>query len=68
MDLVVFAAPAQLRRAELYERRGQARQAAAHYARFVELWKHADPEVRPAVVSAEQRLARLRSGQGLAAR
>ena len=68
MDLVVFAAPAQLRRAELYERRGQARQAAAHYARFVELWKDADPELRPAVVSAEQRLARLRSGQGLAAR
>lgn len=68
MDLVAFAAPAHLRRAEMYERRGQAREAARHYARFIELWKDADPDLRPAVVNAEQRLVRLRSGQGVAAR
>ena len=62
MDLVAFAAPAQLRRAEMYERRGQPRQAAAHYARFVELWSNADPELRPAVMHAQERLARLSPG------
>jgi DNA-binding SARP family transcriptional activator/tetratricopeptide (TPR) repeat protein len=62
MDVVVFAAPAHLRRAEMYERRGKPRQVAEHYARFIELWRNADPELRPAVLQAQTRLARLSSG------
>ena len=67
IDVTIFEAPAQLRRAEMYERRGQTREAAAHYARFVELWRNADPELRPAVMQAERQLARLgRTGKPLA--
>jgi DNA-binding SARP family transcriptional activator/TolB-like protein len=54
-------APAHLRLAELYERRREPQKAAAHYARFVELWKDCDPEFRPLVEEARRRIAK-RSG------
>jgi tetratricopeptide (TPR) repeat protein len=56
---LVFLAPAHLRRAETYERRGQLDQAARHYARFVEIWSDCDPELRPLVNHAQQRLSEL---------
>jgi tetratricopeptide (TPR) repeat protein len=56
---LVFLAPAHLRRAEIYERRGQLDRAAGHYQRFVELWSNCDPELRPLVDHAEQRLSEL---------
>ncbi len=34
---------------------------AHHYARFVDLWKDADPELQPLVAEAEEHLARLRA-------
>lgn len=52
---LVFLAPAHLRQAEIYDRRGDAGRAAAHYRRFVELWHDADPELQPAVAAAGAR-------------
>ncbi len=50
-------APAHLRLAEIYERQGERQKAAAHYARFAELWKDCDPEFRPLVDLARSRMA-----------
>ncbi len=43
----------------LYEAKGNAQKAAEHYAKFVELWKNADPELQPRVAEAKARLAKL---------
>jgi tetratricopeptide (TPR) repeat protein len=50
-------APAHLRMARIYERQGERQKAAAHYARFAELWKDCDPELRPLVEEARHRTA-----------
>ena len=50
-------APAHLRLAEIYERRGERQKAREHYARFAELWKDCDPEFRPLVEEARRRMA-----------
>lgn len=47
---------------ELYAARGDTANATAHYTRFIELWKDADPELQPAVTEVKRRL------QALAAR
>jgi len=57
---IAYVAPAHLRRAHIHERLGEPEAAAEHYARFVELWKDCDPELRLLVEDAEARLARLR--------
>jgi DNA-binding SARP family transcriptional activator/TolB-like protein len=49
-------APAHLRMAQIYERQGERQKAAAHYARFAELWKDCDPELRPLVEEARRRM------------
>jgi quinol monooxygenase YgiN len=49
-------APAHFRLAEIYERQGDQHRAAAHYARFAELWKDCDPEFRPLVQHATRRI------------
>lgn len=54
-----FLAVSHMRRALIYERRGDIVAAQRHYARFVELWANCDPELRPLVENAEQRLAAL---------
>ena len=56
---LTYLAPSHLRRAEIYERRGEQEQAVFHYRRFIELWSQSDPELRPIVEQAEQALARL---------
>jgi tetratricopeptide (TPR) repeat protein len=56
---LIFAAPSHLRRAEIYEGRGQLEEARRHYARFLELWANSDPELRPLVDRVEQRLQQL---------
>ncbi len=48
---------------ELYEARGDYARAASHYARFVDLWKDADPELQPRVAQARRRLAQLRDSE-----
>ena len=57
---LVYLAPAHLRQAEIYDRRGDRNRAAQHYGRFVELWGDADPELQPAVEKARRRLAELK--------
>jgi eukaryotic-like serine/threonine-protein kinase len=44
---------------ELYEERGAAADAARHYARLVEIWSDADPELQPVVRDVRDRLGRL---------
>jgi tetratricopeptide (TPR) repeat protein len=57
---IAYVAPAHLRLAHIRERLGELERAALHYARFVELWRDCDPELRVFVEDAEARLARLR--------
>ena len=52
-------APTYKRLGELYEARGDRRNAADYYGRFVDLWKNADPELQPAVREVRGRLAQL---------
>ena len=40
------------------------RKAGHYYARFVELWKDCDPELRPQVDEARRRLAKLSADSG----
>ncbi|NIN73063.1 MAG: hypothetical protein GTO46_14270 [Gemmatimonadetes bacterium] len=56
---IFYVAPALLRVAEIYERLGDAEQAATHYRRFITRWADCDPELRPTLTAAEQALARL---------
>ncbi|MBI4544465.1 MAG: hypothetical protein HY703_04660 [Gemmatimonadetes bacterium] len=56
---LAYLAPSHLRRAEVYARTGELRQAALHYARFIGLWRDADAELQPLVRQPERRLARL---------
>ncbi|HEU5170107.1 MAG TPA: protein kinase [Gemmatimonadales bacterium] len=57
-------APSYKRLGELYEAKGDRKKAADWYARFVELWKDADPELQPGVREVRQRLARLAQEPG----
>ncbi len=52
-------APTYKRLGELYEARGSSAKAREYYARFVELWKDADPELQPVVRDVRGRIARL---------
>ena len=56
---LVYLAPAHLRRAEIYDRRGNRDAAVEHYRKFIDLWRDADPELQPAVNKARDRLAAL---------
>ncbi len=58
-DAYIQAAYSHLRRAEAFERLGKPRDAVWHYRRFLELWRDPDPELRPIVRRAEERLRRL---------
>jgi hypothetical protein len=49
-------APTHERLGQLYDERGDQENAALHYARFVELWEEADPELQPRVRAAQARL------------
>jgi tetratricopeptide (TPR) repeat protein len=56
---LAYLAPSHLRRAAIHENAGDARLAAYHYRRFVELWADADPELQPEVERARARLRAL---------
>jgi tetratricopeptide (TPR) repeat protein len=49
---------------QLYYERGDWEKAAEYYARFVELWKAADPELQPRVEAAQQRLEEIFAARG----
>jgi tetratricopeptide (TPR) repeat protein len=57
-----FLPAVEQRLGELYEAKGQQEKALAHYRRFVELWKTADPELQPRVTDAKLRVTRLTKG------
>ncbi len=59
VDSLGQAAYSHLRRAEAFERLGKPRDAAWHYTRFLALWRDPDPELRPVVRRARERLRRL---------
>ena len=44
---------------QLYEAMGKTDKAAEQYRAFIELWKHADPELQPRVADARKRLVSL---------
>jgi eukaryotic-like serine/threonine-protein kinase len=52
-------APLHERLGALYDQLGDRPRAAQHYARFVELWQNADPELQPRVQAAQSALVRL---------
>ena len=54
-----YRAGAYKRLGELYEAKGDKARAATNYAKFVDLWKNADPELQPQVAEAKRRLASL---------
>jgi tetratricopeptide (TPR) repeat protein len=56
---LIYLAPSHLRRAEIYDRQGDHDRAVFHYARFAELWEECDPELRPLVEAALERVAEL---------
>ena len=54
--------PSILRRlGELYAAKGNRAKAIEHYARFVELWRNADPELQPRVAEVRRRIESLRA-------
>jgi len=60
----LFGAGTHKRLGELYEARGETAKAESHYAKFIELWKDADPELQPKVREVRERLAAMRRGKG----
>ncbi|MFW6084047.1 MAG: hypothetical protein ACODAA_02435 [Gemmatimonadota bacterium] len=52
------------RLAQLYDEKGDAENAALNYARFVELWEEADPELQPRVTVARERLNEIVRARG----
>ena len=52
------------RLAQLYDAKGDAENAAVNYARFVELWEEADPELQPRVTAARERLNEIVRARG----
>jgi tetratricopeptide (TPR) repeat protein len=57
----VYAGPAQLRIARIFERAGNRDSAAAYYERVLELWDRSDAELQPLVQDARAALSRLDS-------
>jgi len=57
-----YLGPSYLRRAQIYEALGEHENAIAFYRRFVTLWKDCEPELRPQVEAAQERLDRLLDG------
>lgn len=56
--------PSLERLAQLYDEAGDPENAASYYARFVELWKDADPELQPRVQAAQRRLEQILATRG----
>jgi tetratricopeptide (TPR) repeat protein len=54
-----YLGPSLKRLGELYEAKGDRDKAVSYFARFIDLWKNADPELQPRVAEARARLAKL---------
>jgi tetratricopeptide (TPR) repeat protein len=60
----VTLAPTLERLGQLHDEAGDSEQATIYYARFVELWNEADPELQPRVEAARARLAEILRERG----
>jgi tetratricopeptide (TPR) repeat protein len=60
LDEAIYLAPWLLLQGELQERLDARHEASIAYARAVDIWKDCDPELRPRVEEARQRLEALR--------
>lgn len=58
---MIHLAPAHLRQAQISQRLGKHAEAIHHYARFIDLWRDCDPELRPQLEEARRALAGLQS-------
>ena len=56
----IYLAGIYKRLGELYEEKNDLAKAASYYAKFIDLWTDADPELQPRVADAKARLARVR--------
>jgi tetratricopeptide (TPR) repeat protein len=56
----IYLAGIYKRLGELYEEKNDLAKAASYYAKFIDLWTDADPELQPRVAEAKARLARVR--------
>lgn len=56
---VAYMPAAAMRQGQIYEALGRPDEAAAQYARFIEMWRDADPELQPIVEEVQARLDRL---------
>lgn len=54
---LLYTGPAELRQAQIYQRRGDRSRASEHYTRFIQLWRACDPALRPLVQQAREPLA-----------
>jgi DNA-binding SARP family transcriptional activator len=59
-----FLGPIHERLGQLYDERGDQEDALRNYARFVELWGEADPELQPRVRAAQARLEEILAERG----
>jgi hypothetical protein len=59
-----FRADVLERLGDLYEEKGDLEQAAGWYAQLVELWQDADPELRPRVRAAQEKLEEIMRERG----
>jgi tetratricopeptide (TPR) repeat protein len=57
---IAFVAPAYLRRAGIHDRRGERAEALRLYRRFTEMWSDAEPDHRPLLEHAHERIRALR--------
>jgi hypothetical protein len=60
----IYRAAIYRRLGELYEARGDTSLAASSYARFIEAWKDADPDLQARVADARRRLQALKRNEG----
>jgi tetratricopeptide (TPR) repeat protein len=58
-NLFHLGAPAHVRLARIYDHQGDRGRAVNHYARFIALWKDCDPQLKPLVMEAQQRVKEL---------
>jgi tetratricopeptide (TPR) repeat protein len=56
---LAFEPAAALRQAEIYGAMGEPAKAVEQYARFVDMWRDADPELQPIVAEATEAVKRL---------
>jgi tetratricopeptide (TPR) repeat protein len=58
---LVYLAPAEYRLGQIYDHQGEHSAALAHYRRFLELWRDAEPKTHPFISEANRRVGELQA-------